>query len=177
MNRVAIIGRPGTGKSHLARKIAQITGLPLIHLDRHYHDLIAADPNDFKAEWRKQLAEIVANHKWITDGNYGSTFDIRLPRADTIILLEYPMHTSLRRLVKRRVQHHRRGSRSDMPDAWRERFHLEFYRQHVFGFSKKKWFHEMYRLLDEYKDNKNVVVLKNPKQAKAYLKELKENSG
>ncbi len=34
-------------------------------------------------------------------------------------------------------------------------------------------FHE----LDEYKDNKNVVVLKNPKQAKAYLKELKENSG
>ncbi|MEO9901595.1 isopentenyl transferase family protein [Nisaea sp.] len=36
MNRVLILGCPGAGKSTAARSLAKITGLPVIHLDRHY---------------------------------------------------------------------------------------------------------------------------------------------
>lgn len=34
--RIMIIGAPGSGKSRAARRLASITGLPLIHLDNEY---------------------------------------------------------------------------------------------------------------------------------------------
>ncbi|EBR8158754.1 adenylate kinase, partial [Salmonella enterica subsp. enterica serovar Newport] len=36
MRRVLIVGCPGAGKSTLAKELANITKLPLIHLDRYY---------------------------------------------------------------------------------------------------------------------------------------------
>ena len=39
INRVLIVGCPGAGKSTAARSLAKITGLPIIHLDRHYCEL------------------------------------------------------------------------------------------------------------------------------------------
>ena len=42
-------------------------------------------------EWRKKIIDLVEQDEWIMDGNYASTFDLRLPKADTIIkYLEYP---------------------------------------------------------------------------------------
>src|SRR2546422_11738342 len=36
LKRILVIGTGGSGKSTVARRLAQRTGLPLIHLDAHY---------------------------------------------------------------------------------------------------------------------------------------------
>ena len=43
LERIMIIGCCGSGKSTLSKSIYQITGLPLIHLDKEY----------FKPNWEK----------------------------------------------------------------------------------------------------------------------------
>ena len=43
MERVAIVGPGGAGKSTLARRLGELTGLPVIHLDREHWRLAASD--------------------------------------------------------------------------------------------------------------------------------------
>ena len=79
MQRILVIGSPGAGKSTLASRIAGRLGLPLIHLDREYFGPGWAVPS--KAEWRERVRALAARRSWVMDGNYASTFDIRVPRA------------------------------------------------------------------------------------------------
>ncbi len=59
MKRVMIIGAPGTGKSTFAKKLAEETGLPLIHIDYYYHDP-AKDYYTDKPAWRALVTELAA---------------------------------------------------------------------------------------------------------------------
>ncbi len=101
MKRVVIIGGPGAGKSTLARRIHAITGLPLYHLDKlHWRPGWSPPPRE---EWLRQLAEIAARDVWIMDGGYDSTFPIRMPRADTVLWLDFPRRVCFPRILKRLV--------------------------------------------------------------------------
>lgn len=125
MKRVAIIGCPGAGKTTFARQLASITGLPLIHLDKIYHDTDHAYATNRQA-WRTRVAELVSQPLWIIDGNYKSTFDIRLPAADTIIFLDYPTRLTVSRAIKRRITL-RKTVRPDMPASWKEKLDWQFF--------------------------------------------------
>ena len=86
MNRVLIIGSGGSGKTTLARRLAERTGLPLIHLDALYwRPGWDPTPGD---EWRARIAALVRGERWIIDGNYGGTLDLRLEACDTVIFLD-----------------------------------------------------------------------------------------
>jgi adenylate kinase family enzyme len=101
VRRVVIIGCAGAGKSTFARTLARRTNLPLIHLDREFWR-----PGWVKTprgEWRGKVIELVAGENWIMDGNYDSSLDLRLPRADTVIWFDYPRRRCLWRVVKRIV--------------------------------------------------------------------------
>src|SRR5476649_1415177 len=99
MEKIAIIGSPGSGKSTLARDLGGILVLPVVHLDRVYHRTDGTTmPND---EMDKFQRDLVSTEKWIVDGNYRRTFDIRLGSADTVIFLDYPKHISLWRGLMR----------------------------------------------------------------------------
>lgn len=99
MKRVLVIGSPGAGKSTFARALADRTGLPLIHLDQEYH--LPGWQDRPEAEWRDKLDDLLARDRWIIDGNYSSSMDRRLARADTAILLDYPAWLCLWRVMKR----------------------------------------------------------------------------
>ena len=126
MQRVLVIGCPGAGKSTLAEKLAKRTGLPLIHLDRLYWSR-GWRPAETSAR-RRQVSEIVTAPAWIIDGNYPGTFDIRLPRADTLIWLDYSRARCLRRLIWRMLRHHGRA-RPELPDGCDERLDFVLLRQ------------------------------------------------
>ena len=67
MKRILIIGAGGSGKTTLARRLAERTGLPLIHLDQLYwHSGWQATPTE---EWRSKVDELIAGETWIMDGN------------------------------------------------------------------------------------------------------------
>lgn len=123
MKRVLVIGSPGAGKSTFARALAQHSGLPLIHLDAHYHLPGWTEPDP--ADWDAKLDELLAGESWIIDGNYDGSMDRRLARADTAILLDFPTWLCLWRLIRRITTLHGKV-RPDAPPGCPERFDLEF---------------------------------------------------
>ena len=124
MRRILVIGPCGSGKSTLAGELAGRLNLPLHHLDA-----IAWLPGWIEMErpaFQQRLREIVAGESWVIDGCYGSTLDLRAPRADTIVYLDYPISLCLWRLVKRTLRY-RGTTRPDMGEDCPERFDAEFF--------------------------------------------------
>src|SRR5258708_34881120 len=99
MQRVLVIGCSGAGKSTLSHKLAATLDLPLVPLDRVYWKPGWIEPT--KDEWRRIVQALVAEPAWLIDGDYSGTFDLRMPRADTVIWLAYPRARSLAPYVMR----------------------------------------------------------------------------
>lgn len=164
MKQISVIGCPGAGKSTFSRELAKITGLPLVHLDMMYHDQSHHYAID-KESWRARVSIEAEKKQWIIDGNYKSTFDIRLPESDTIIYLDYPTYLSILRVIKRRIQFRKIG-RKDMPATWKEQLSWDFFVFILkFNYSIAP---RIRQLLKTYTD-KDVVVLQSPRKAKKYL--------
>ena len=125
MQRVLLIGSGGAGKSTLAARLAERTGLPLIHLDAHFWKPgWVESPRD---EWAETVRRLTAGERWIMDGNYGGTMDQRLAACDTAIFLDLPRIVCATRVVRRWLRYRGR-SRPDMPAGCDERASLAFLR-------------------------------------------------
>jgi adenylate kinase family enzyme len=99
VEQVAIVGSGGSGKSTLAGAVGVRTGLPVVHLDEHYwRPGWVETPRD---AWRARQAELCADDRWIIDGNYGGTIDLRLDRADTLVFLDLPRRVTVPRVLRR----------------------------------------------------------------------------
>lgn len=172
MNKISVIGRPGSGKSYFSKKLAENTGLPLIHLDRIYHELAEnLEDVDLSRAMRKTIEEVTSKKRWITDGNYGSTHYIRLPRSDTIIYFDYPLWIVVYRLIKRQIMYFNRD-REDMPRGWRQHFNPDFYRKHVLGYKRNPWYPKLIKFLSDERTTKRAVIFKKPRDAQRFLDNL-----
>lgn len=119
--RWLLVGSGGAGKSTLARRLAAALDLPLIHLDREYwRPGWVAIPKD---QWRIRVAELASADAWVMDGNYSGTIDMRLDRADVIIVMDTPSWKCLFRIVKRRWLDR---DRPDIPTGCSDQVSLEF---------------------------------------------------
>jgi adenylate kinase family enzyme len=89
MKRVVILGRGASGKSTLARRLGEITGLPVVELDGVFWQpgLLATSRN----EWVSAQDLLVANDEWIMDGDLGplDVVEPRLRAVETVILLDF----------------------------------------------------------------------------------------
>nr|MDT0656681.1 topology modulation protein [Micromonospora sp. DSM 115978] len=100
MDRIAVIGCGGSGKSTVAGQLAQILGAPLTHLDAIFYD---ERWNRLpRQEFAVKQEKLVAGGRWIIEGNYADTLAIRLAAADTLIFLDLPAVTCLWGLAQRR---------------------------------------------------------------------------
>ena len=97
--RVLVDGMAGSGKSTFSRALSQKTGLPVIHLDVHYWQPGWVKPS--ADAWRDTQRSLLAGDAWIADGNDLGTLELRLERADTVVLLDTPWWTCAYRAVKR----------------------------------------------------------------------------
>jgi adenylate kinase family enzyme len=86
--RIVVTGMAGSGKSTISRALAAKSGLPLIHLDLQFWKAGWTEPSE--AEWREKQRGLLAGDAWIADGNYTETLDLRLERADTVVVLATP---------------------------------------------------------------------------------------
>ena len=99
MKRVLVIGHPGAGKSTLAARLGELTGLPVIHLDKEFwREGWVQMP---RSEWKGKTERLVQGDEWIIDGSYDHTLEIRLARADTVIFLDFSRYLCLWRVCKR----------------------------------------------------------------------------
>jgi len=102
MQRVAIIGPGGAGKSWLARELGRRLDLPVFHLDDLFWKPGWVESD--RDEWAALNRELVQGERWILDGNYGGTMEIRLEAADTIVFLDPPTLLCIWRVLRRRAR-------------------------------------------------------------------------
>lgn len=107
MQRVAVVGPGGAGKTTFSAALANRTGLPVVHLDEHYfRPEWVRTP---RPEWRRWQEERFDAARWIADGSYDHTLDVRLARADTVVVLAPPAWRCVWSAVWRSVRNHGRA--------------------------------------------------------------------
>ncbi len=123
MQRILIVGPCGAGKSTLAFQLSERMALPVFHMDKlnWRPGWVESSSEDLRA----RIAEVTAGERWIIDGTYGGTLDARLPRADSVLYLDYPISLCVRRMLTR-VWQWRGRTRPDMTEGCPERFDAAF---------------------------------------------------
>lgn len=168
MRRALVIGCPGSGKSSFARRLREITGLPLVHLD-----LLYWNPDGTTAPepvFQEKLERALAGEVWIIDGNYASTMERRLQRCDAAFFLDYPTELCLASVRARRGQ-----PRSDMPCATLEDGDEEFMESiRSYGARQRP---SVLALLRRYGGGREIYIFKDRTEADAYLAQLKSAVG
>jgi adenylate kinase family enzyme len=97
--RIAVVGAVGSGKSSLARTLAQNARLPYVELDS-----LRYQPHWQKVAEQTFFDDVVRNagaSEWVIDGNYELTRDIVWIRAQVLIWVDYPLPIVLLRLLRR----------------------------------------------------------------------------
>ncbi len=157
MQKIIVIGCPGAGKSTFARRLQEATGLPLYHLDMIWHkpDRTTVTREAFDCA----LREILKTEKWIIDGNYGRTLEMRLKECDTVFLLDLPVEVCLAGAASRVGK-----KRADMP--WVENALDETFREWIVNFPKDELPH-VYAELEKYKD-KQIVIFRSREEMDAF---------
>ena len=110
--KIIVLGCPGSGKSTLSEKLRDVLGLPLFHLDAIWWNPDRSHIS--REEFDQKLDEILQTDKWIIDGDYSRTYEIRFQSCDTVIFLDYSVDECMSG-IKERIG----KVRADMP--WVER--------------------------------------------------------
>ena len=100
---IVVYGPACSGKSTVARQVAQSIGVPHIELDAVFWQpsWIEKPLEEFRAEVSALLSRYVDG--WVFDGNYSRVRDIILPMADTVVWLRPPFRVAFWRLLKRTI--------------------------------------------------------------------------
>ena len=161
MQKIIVIGCPGSGKSTFARALHDITALPLYHLDMLYWNSDGTTVP--KPLFWERLNTVLREDSWIIDGNYNATMERRLQACDTVFFLDLPTEVCLDGIRARRGK-----PRPDMP--WVEPVDVEdaefteFVRNYV-SESRPK----VLALLEQYAD-RQIIVFHSRSEIDAYLK-------
>lgn len=162
MDRIAIMGCGGSGKSRLARSLGAVLGITPVHLDGLYYDA------DWKPLDKKTFADLqrglVSAPRWIIDGNYASSLPIRLQAADTVIFLDLPGWTCLRGILQRRLRH---GGGQHQAVGVYDRITWDFVR-YIISY-RRRMAPRVRTLISEHAGDAQVVVLRSRRAARHYL--------
>jgi adenylate kinase family enzyme len=116
MQRISIVGTGGSGKTTLARNVAQRLQVPHIELDA-----LNWGPNWTPAPaevLRERVEAAVSGESWVIEGGYSAVRNLIWRRADTVVWLDYSLPIILSRVTRRTL--HRSLSQQELWNGNRE---------------------------------------------------------
>jgi adenylate kinase family enzyme len=169
--RWLVLGAAGAGKTRFATELAEILGLPLIHLDSHYWRPGWVESP--RQEWRAEVADLCSGEEWVIDGNYSNSLNVRLPRADVAVLLDIPTWQCVVGIVARGFRHRGRV-RPDLAEGCEE--HLPDL-QFLWWVVSYKW-RSRPRVLGRIREAQHVRLyrFRSRRRASAFLAGLRNRS-
>lgn len=100
MKKIAVIGNACSGKTTLSRRLAEIHGLPLTHVDS-VQFLPGMQLRD-RAETRKILENVAAEPAWIIDGlGPLKIIESRFQLSDVVVFIRIPLWRTYWWVIKR----------------------------------------------------------------------------
>ena len=101
--KIAVIGSSGSGKTSVARRLAEHHGVPHVELDElHWGPNWTACPAD---EFRARVERALSAPGWVADGTYhGKLGDSVLEQADLVVWLDLPLRVVARRVCVRTLR-------------------------------------------------------------------------
>nr|WP_242032880.1 AAA family ATPase [Oscillatoria sp. FACHB-1406] len=173
MNRISIVGTTGSGKTTLARAIADRLQIPHVELDA-----LQWEPNWVAASdevFRDRIAHSLQGNRWVVDGNYSRVQDLVWGKADTVIWLDYPLPTIMRQLFKRTV--YRSLTNQELWNGNRETWRMSFFSRDSIllwalrTYRKRRRTYPLLFQKSEYK-HLQIIHLRSPAQTQNWLQRL-----
>ncbi len=169
-----MVGTSGSGKSHLADRLAQRLNLGRIELDALHHraDWQPAPPEEFRAELRTALAAYeISPGGWVVDGNYADDVADLLDDAQLYLWLDYPRRVVMLRLLRRTLG--RMATRRRLWNGNREQWRYLFSRDPDLNILLWAWTTHA-RRREEYAAaaDERWVQLSSPREAEAWVTAL-----
>lgn len=165
MNRILIVGCGGAGKTTLAMQLSELLNLEVIHLDQHFWNSgwRECSPD----EWNAKVRKLIAKNRWVMDGNYSGTLEIRSEVADTIIFLDFSRWVCLSSIIRRRIQYHGQ-TRPSMPENCPEKIDHEFF-WYVWNYRRTRRPGMLERLQKYAAGGKKVLIFNNRRELQQWL--------
>jgi adenylate kinase family enzyme len=165
MEKIAVIGIGGSGKTLFARRLAQQTGLPVFHMDTllwkgNWEEV---SEQEYLTRQRQLLDE---HDSWIIEGYVDEALAARLQAADTIIYFDYSGLRCAWRVLRRWFMY-RGKSRLELPEGSLERLDLGYFWRVLTR--KERPGLERALLLT---DNNKIMILHSPHQAENLLRRI-----
>ncbi|MCH9630861.1 MAG: hypothetical protein S4CHLAM37_08670 [Chlamydiia bacterium] len=164
--RVMVFGLPGSGKSNFCSRLAKLTSLPLHHIDKHffYPRWVSRD----KEEVLNIQKQIIAEEKWILDGNSMRTLELRFQRADIAILFNFKLSVCFFRMVKRIFRKDRHIK--DLPEGCKKSIRYSLIRYLIIY--KKKYGPQIQSLKEKY-PNVTFLEFTSDQDVEGFLSNVK----
>ena len=166
MKKIAVFGKPGSGKSTLSKKLEAATGIPLHPLDsiayKQNGELVDRDTYDTAHN------SILATDSWIIDG-FGprASFNARLAAADTLLYIDLPYYVSYWLVTKRLLK-----GLFIKPEGWPDGSSV--LKGSIESFKTLKlcpmfWNAEFLQSLEKQAENKTLIVIRSLKELNRFI--------
>ncbi|MGF1748622.1 adenylate kinase [Vibrio cionasavignyae] len=171
MKKVAVFGKPGSGKSTVSKALAQMSGLPLHQLD----SMVYKPTGEFveREKFDSVHNDILWSESWLIDGlGPIRSFNERIAVADTLVYIDLPYSVSYWFVTKRFLK-----GLFVKPEGWPEgssvlKGTLNSYK--MLKLSPKFWNDEFTSKLVEYSSSKKVYIIKTVSELNDFVSERAE---
>ncbi len=171
--RIVVVGTSGSGKTTIAKWLADLIGAEHIELDALHWG-----PNWTEAPieaFRQRVAQALASPTWVVDGNYHKVRDLTWGQATTLVWLDYSLPVVLWRLVWRTVT--RVFKREELWNSNRETFQNAFLSRNSLFFyaissqGRQRTAYPQVLKNSEYA-HLQIIHLRSPKETNQWLERL-----
>ena len=168
MKKIAVFGKPGSGKSTLSKNLASVTGIEL-----HQLDSILYKKNGDRVDrqtYDREHGIILSSDSWIIDGfDLLESFNKRIDVADTLIYIDLPYIVSYWLVTKRFLK-----GLVAKPEGWPDgcsilKGTLQSYK--MLKLCPKFWNDDFLQTLEKKSTNKSIYVIRSISELNSFINE------